>query len=157
MLRVDVQCASEHPAVPDENEVQHWARAAASAGALAHDAQLAVRIVDLAEGVALNSAYRGKAGPTNVLSFAFDAAEHTQPPLLGDVVLCAPVVVREAKEQGKSVHAHFAHLVVHGVLHLLGHEHEAAADAARMEDIEREVMGLLGHRDPYAEHGGAAP
>jgi probable rRNA maturation factor len=151
MLLVDVQRASEHPGVPDDDSLRRWAGAAASGAALSGDAQLSVRLVDLAEGVALNAAYRGKAGPTNVLSFAFDAPEHTQPPLLGDVVLCAPVVAREAAEQGKPLAAHYAHLVVHGVLHLLGHGHDAAADAARMEGIEREVLRGLGHADPYAE------
>lgn len=151
MLLVDVQRASDHPGVPDDASLRRWAGAAASGAALAGAAQLSVRIVDLAEGVALNAAYRGKAGPTNVLSFAFDAPEHTQPPLLGDVVLCAPVVAREAAEQGKPLAAHYAHLVVHGVLHLLGHAHDAAADAARMEAIEREVLSGLGHADPYAE------
>jgi probable rRNA maturation factor len=151
MLLVDVQRASEHPGVPDDDSLCRWAGAAASGAALSGDAQLSVRLVDLAEGVALNAAYRGKAGPTNVLSFAFDAPEHTQPPLLGDVVLCAPVVAREAAEQGKPLAAHYAHLVVHGVLHLLGHGHDAAADAARMEGIEREVLRGLGHADPYAE------
>lgn len=156
MLLVDVQCASEHPGVPDTESLRRWAGAAASGGALTHDAQLSVRIVDLAEGVALNGAYRGKAGPTNVLAFAFDAREHTHPPLLGDVVLCAPVVAREAAEQGKTLSAHYAHLVVHGVLHLLGHEHEAAADAARMEGIESEVLARLGHPDPYDPYAGRA-
>jgi probable rRNA maturation factor len=151
MLLVDVQRASEHPGVPDDDSLRRWAGAAVNAAALTGDAQLSVRLVDLAEGVALNAAYRGKAGPTNVLSFAFDAPEHTQPPLLGDVVLCAPVVAREAAEQGKPLAAHYAHLVVHGVLHLLGHGHDAAADAARMEGIEREVLRALGHADPYAE------
>jgi probable rRNA maturation factor len=157
MLRVDVQCASEHPGVPDADSLRHWADAAASAHMPAADAQISVRIVDLAEGVALNSAYRGKAGPTNVLSFAFGAREHTRPPLLGDVVLCAPVVAREAAEQGKPLTAHYAHLVVHGVLHLLGHEHDAPADAARMEGIEREVLGRLGHADPHAVPAEDAP
>lgn len=150
MVLVDVQRASEHPGVPDDDSLRRWAEAAARGAALAGDAQLSVRIVDLAEGVALNAAYRGKAGPTNVLSFAFAAPEHTQPPLLGDVVLCAPVLAREAAEQGKPLAAHYAHLVVHGVLHLLGHAHDAAADAARMEGIEREVLSRLGHADPYA-------
>lgn len=154
MLLVDVQRASEHPGVPDDDSLRRWASAAAHGAARSGEAQLSVRIVDLAEGVALNGAYRGKAGPTNVLSFPFDAPEHTQPPLLGDVVLCAPVLAREAEEQGKPLDAHYAHLVVHGVLHLLGHEHEAAADAARMEGIEREVLAGLGHADPYADASG---
>lgn len=154
MLLVDVQCASEHPGVPDDESLRRWAGAAAHGAACSGEAQISVRIVDLAEGVALNGAYRGKAGPTNVLSFAFDAPQHTQPPLLGDVVLCAPVLAREAAEQGKPLAAHYAHLVVHGVLHLLGYAHDAAADAVRMEGIEREVLAGLGLADPYAHASG---
>lgn len=151
MLLVDVQRESAHPGLPDDDSLRHWASSAARAVLLEGDAQMSLRIVDLAEGVALNEVYRGKAGPTNVLSFAFDAREHTQPPLLGDVVLCAPVLAREAAEQGKALHAHYAHLVVHGVLHLLGHEHEEAAAATRMERIEREVLDGFGFPDPYAD------
>jgi probable rRNA maturation factor len=151
MLLVDVQRASDHPGVPDDASLRRWAGAAASGAALLGAAQLSVRIVDLAEGVALNAAYRGKAGPTNVLSFAFDAPEHTQPPLLGDVVLCAPVVAREAAEQGKPLAAHYAHLVVHGVLHLMGYDHEAETDAEIMESRERRILAGLGFDDPYRE------
>jgi probable rRNA maturation factor len=156
-LRVDVQRASVHPGVPDEQCLRRFAGAAAGAAGGAGEAEMTLRIVDLAEGVALNRAYRGKAGPTNVLSFPFDAPEHTTPPLLGDVVLCAPVVAREAAAQGKALDAHYAHLVVHGVLHLLGHVHERDCDAARMEGIEREVLGALGYPDPYAARAGDGP
>jgi len=146
-LTVDVQRASTSPGVPDAVRIERWA--AAAAGDL--DAELTLRIVDAEEGAALNESYRHGAGATNVLSFPFEAPEATDPPLLGDVVICAPVVAREAGEQGKAVEAHWAHLVVHGVLHLLGHAHEQPAEAERMEALERRVLAGLGYGDPYAE------
>ena len=146
-LAVDVQIASTSPEVPDATRIVRWARAAAGE----RDAELSVRVVDAEEGAALNESFRHAAGATNVLSFPFEAPETTDPPLLGDVVICAPVVTREAAEQGKAPQAHFAHMVVHGVLHLLGHEHDRDADAERMEALEREVLQGLGFDDPYAE------
>ena len=110
-------------------------------------------IVDEEESAALNSRYRGKRGPTNVLSFG------TEPPAaaidgellpLGDLVICAAVVQREAREQGKPARAHWAHMVVHGVLHLKGFDHEKARDAEVMEAREREVLAALGFPDPYS-------
>ncbi len=156
-LRVDVQRASDEPRAPAAAAVRRWAAAAARAAGGAGFAEVSVRLVDEDEGADLNGAYRGRAGATNVLSFPFDAAERTDPPLLGDVVVCAPVVVREAAAQGKDADAHFAHMVVHGVLHLLGHEHGDDARAAVMEDVERRVLGELGYPDPYAERVDALP
>ena len=149
-LRVDVQRACAAGGVPDAARVSRWAAAAASAAGQG-DAEMSVRMVDGEEGASLNASYRGRGGATNVLSFPFEARERTEPPLLGDVVICAPVVLREAAEQGKSADAHFAHMVVHGVLHLLGHDHERDEDARRMEGLEREVLASLGFADPYAE------
>ena len=113
-------------------------------------AQLTVRIVDEAEGTELNERYRHRTGPTNVLSFPFEQPALLQPPLLGDIVLCAPVVAREAAAQGKAPAAHWAHLVVHGVLHLLGHDHEDERQAEEMEALERDILATLGLPDPYA-------
>ena len=149
-LHVDVQRASTDSNLPDDPAIRLWAHAAA-AQAFDRDAQLSIRVVDSEEGTDLNESYRRGDGPTNVLSFAFEERDRTDPPLLGDVVICAPVVRREAAQQGKSMHAHFAHMVVHGVLHLLGHDHQREAQAQRMESIERAILDELGFADPYSE------
>lgn len=145
-MEVDVQLASaaESPAAA---RLEAWARQALAGRRAA--AQLTVRVVDEAEMTALNGTYRHKAGPTNVLSFAAEPIPGVADDLLGDVVICAPVVAREAGEQGKEPAAHWAHMVVHGVLHLLGHDHVAAADAAEMEAEEVRILGELGYKDPY--------
>jgi len=103
-------------------------------------------LVDVDEGRALNSEYRGKDYATNVLSFPYE----TEPLLMGDLVLCPPVVAREAAEQGEPLAAHYAHLTVHGMLHLRGWDHENEGDAQAMEDKEREILAALGFPDPYA-------
>jgi probable rRNA maturation factor len=114
--------------------------------ALETPAQITVRIVGEVEGRALNQAYRRKGYATNVLTFDYERA----PVVMADLVLCAPVVAREAKEQGKSLEAHYAHLLVHGTLHAQGYDHERARDAKVMEARERELMAALGFDDPYA-------
>lgn len=108
--------------------------------------ELTIRIVDAEESQALNHAYRGKDKPTNVLSFQGEVAIAG---ILGDLVICAPVVVREAQEQGKAVRAHWAHMVVHGCLHLCGYDHENDEDAERMEAREVRILRRLGFDDPY--------
>lgn len=112
-------------------------------------ADLAIRIVDEREGKALNHHYRGKSQATNVLSFPAELPEGVKLPVLGDIVLCAPVVEREAKAQGKALHAHYAHLTVHGILHLLGLDHHDPREAEAMELLEREILAGLGVGDPY--------
>lgn len=109
--------------------------------------EVTVRIVGEAEGRELNARFRGRDYPTNVLSFAYA----TEPVLAGDLVLCATVVQREAQEQGKALEAHYVHLVVHGMLHLQGHDHEEEAQAQRMEALERTIVTGLGYPDPYPE------
>jgi probable rRNA maturation factor len=135
--------------VPVDSDLRKWARAAL--GAKGHNVELALRIVGLSEGRRLNLLWRGKDRATNVLSFP--AADTTRVDrrrrLLGDVVLCAPVVMREANAHGKPLKHHFAHLVVHGCLHLLGYDHESPADAVRMESRERRVLREMGIPDPY--------
>lgn len=149
MLALDVQNASEHPGVPPESDFHRWA-AAALAGRR-DEAELSVRVVDEAEGRELNRTWRGKDYATNVLSFPAELPAELGLPLLGDLVLCAPVVAREAAEQGKPLEAHWAHLVVHGCLHLIGYDHEIDTDAEIMEALETEIMARLGYADPYQE------
>lgn len=135
-----VQRASRAAHIPSDARVRRWARAALPAGA-----RVTVRYVAEAEARRLNRQYRGKDYPTNVLSFPYGDT-----PPQGDVVICAPVVAREAREQGKQVLAHHAHLLVHGLLHLVGHDHERPGDAAKMERLERRILAGLGFGDPYA-------
>ncbi|HKK22196.1 MAG TPA: rRNA maturation RNase YbeY, partial [Pseudohaliea sp.] len=134
-------------------DFERWV--AAALGGDGGAAELTVRVVDEAEGRELNRRYRGKDYATNVLSFPADLPPGVDLPLLGDLVLCAPVVAREAAGQGKLEAHHWAHLTVHGVLHLLGEDHQGDAEAERMEAAERRILAGLGMPDPYA--GDAAP
>ena len=137
--RIVIQRASRASHIPPDNRLRRWARAA-----LTGTATITVRYVGESEGRRLNRDYRDKDYATNVLSFAYQ-----QRPLAGDIVICAPVVAREARAQGKPVSAHHAHLLVHGLLHLLGYDHEEAREAARMERRERAILARLGIPDPY--------
>ncbi|MGY1410356.1 MULTISPECIES: rRNA maturation RNase YbeY [unclassified Luteimonas] len=150
-LDIAVGYAAPRKGIPAAASFRRWA-GAALAGRI-READLAIRIVDEAEGRALNRHYRGKDYATNVLSFPAELPEGLPPgvrmPLLGDLVICAPVVAREAREQSKSTAAHYAHLTVHGVLHLLGWDHEDSREADAMEQLEREILAALGIHDPY--------
>jgi len=150
-LELDVQYAEDVTSrrTPSPQQVERWVRAALTGRR--SDAQLVVRIVGEKESAGLNSTYRGRCGATNVLSFCFEDPELLTPPLLGDVVICAPLVDTEAREQRKEPLAHWAHLVIHGVLHLTGYDHEDDGDAEVMEHRERELLALLGFPDPYVE------
>ena len=132
---VTVQIATRRAGVPHARSFARWANAAFASGSRRHphNAELTIRVVGAAESRRLNRTWRGKDKPTNVLSFAAEA------PFLGDLAICAPVVAREAREQGKSPAAHWAHMVVHGVLHLLGYDHENDRDAQRMEARETKI------------------
>lgn len=151
-LDVAIGYAIPRKGLPSAASFRKWA-AAALAGRI-RDADLAIRLVDIDEGQSLNRHYRGKDYATNVLSFPAELPEGlpegVRLPLLGDLVICAPVVAREAAEQGKSLNAHYAHLTVHGVLHLLGWDHEDDQEAEAMEQLEREILAGLGIDDPYA-------
>jgi len=138
-----VQFACVAPEAPDSAQLRRFARAAANAGT-----EMTLRIVGAAEGRRLNAAYRGKNRATNVLAFRYRQHAARRPPC-GDVVLCHPLVVREARAQGKTIEAHYAHLVVHGTLHLGGYDHERARDAVRMENRETAILRRLGYADPY--------
>jgi probable rRNA maturation factor len=144
---IDIQYAITTEGVPDADQLRHWLQQALAGRA--EQAELSVRIVDEAEITALNHRYRGKEYPTNVLSFPYEAMPGVESSLLGDIVVCAPVVAREAIEQGKAAEAHWAHMVIHGVLHLLGHDHHEAAQAERMERLEVQLLARLGFPDPY--------
>ena len=152
-LDVAVGYAAPRAGVPAAVSFCKWV-AAALEGRI-READLAIRIVDEKEGRALNHHYRGKDYATNVLSFPAELPEGlpkgVKLPLLGDLVLCAPVVAREAREQGKPLNAHYAHLTVHGCLHLLGWDHEDAQEAEAMEQLEREILAGLGLPDPYLD------
>ena len=147
-LDVSISYAVPRTGVPAATSFRKWG-AAALAGRI-READLAIRIVDAKEGRALNRHYRGKDYATNVLSFPAELPEGVKLPLLGDLVICAPVVAREAKEQGKTVAAHYAHLTVHGTLHLLGWNHEDDREAEAMEQLERDIVAELGIDDPYS-------
>jgi probable rRNA maturation factor len=166
MLKLSIQKAVEgvdRDNAPRKQQVRRWAKAA-----LLQDVEVTVRLVGEAEGRALNKNYRGKDCATNVLTFAYGGKKGKvgekggkaqkngngngnggKEPMIGDLVLCVPLVAREANEQGKALDAHFAHLVVHGMLHLQGFGHGKKADAAVMEAHEREILGSLGYADPY--------
>ena len=141
LLDLAVQYACRREGLPLRADFARWARAALLGGG-----QVAIRLVDEQEGRTLNSEYRGKGHATNVLSFPYE----TEPLLMGDLVICPTVVAREAAEQGKPLAAHYAHLTVHGMLHLRGWDHENEGDAQAMEDEERKILAALGYPDPYA-------
>ncbi len=140
-LSLAVQYASESTDLPNRAQFRKWAR-----NALRIDAEIALRIVDEEEGRDLNRDYRGKDYATNVLTFPLGE----EPCLIGDIILCAPVVAAEAAAQNKSLHAHYAHLTVHGVLHLHGYDHETEPQAELMEALETEIIMRLGYPDPYS-------
>ena len=139
-----IQRASRAVHIPSDRRIRAWARAA-----LTRKAEVTLRFVPEAEGRRLNREFRGKDHATNVLTFVYQ--DRAGAPLSGDVVICAPVVAREARSQSRATEAHYAHLVVHGLLHLQGMDHEDRSGAARMERRERSIMRALGFPDPYAE------
>ncbi|RUO59458.1 rRNA maturation RNase YbeY [Pseudidiomarina insulisalsae] len=153
-LTVDLQIASAATRLPTQEDIERWV-AAALAGHQCQQgaAELTVRIVDEEEGRELNLAYRERDYATNVLSFPFTAPVPMPVTLLGDLIVCAPVVAKEAQEQGKTEHAHWAHMIVHGTLHLLGYDHIEDAEADQMERLETSILSGLGFADPYAEVG----
>ena len=169
-LQDELQFATRLPWAPGPHVLRRWARAAHTAGravageperrpgllkAAVHEVlsvhdELCIRVVGNAESHRLDLQFRGKDKPTNVLSFPASTAEQAQSGALGDLVICAPVVAAEAREQGKPLVAHWAHMVVHGTLHLLGYDHERPRAARRMEGLEVEILRGLGYHDPYS-------
>ncbi len=149
MLELDIQRATQALA-PIDADFRRWCELALQQRKA--DSEMTIRLVDEAEARELNHTYRHKDYATNVLSFpAAVPDELLDIPLLGDLVICVAVVEREAAEQGKSLEAHWAHLVIHGCLHLLGYDHIEDEEAEEMESLERELLAQLGHPDPYAD------
>ena len=147
ILRLETQRVLKAQEVPSDAELRQWTEAAL--GERVDKAELVIRIVDEAESQTLNREYRGVDRPTNVLSFPSELPTEVESDLLGDLVISAPVVQREANEQDKPLQAHWAHMVIHGVLHLIGFEHETDRQAHEMESLERSLLQELGFPDPY--------
>jgi probable rRNA maturation factor len=139
-LFFSMQSATDNENLPTSSQFRRWAKAA-----LRVDTEATLRIVDEQEGRELNKTYRGKDYATNVLTFPLTET----PYLMGDIIICAPVVATEAREQNKSEEAHYAHLTVHGILHLHGYNHEVEAEAHLMETLETQILKKLGYPDPY--------
>jgi metalloprotein, YbeY family len=150
---IDLQIASENSeGLPTLEQFTYWVETALAFEAQTEDfpeTEMTIRIVDEEESQTLNREYRGKDYPTNVLSFPFEVPEGIELPLLGDLVICRQVMEREAKEQQISLASHWAHLAVHGTLHLLGYDHIEEAEAEEMEGLETQIMQKLGFEDPY--------
>lgn len=146
MTELDLQIASDAEGIPSAEDFQRWVEAALAD----HDgAQLTIRVVDEDEITELNRTYRDKDKPTNVLSFPFEVPADIELPLLGDIVICAKVVQDEAIAQNKPLQAHWAHMVIHGCLHLLGHDHMDDDEAELMEGLEITLLAALGYANPY--------
>ena len=151
MVRVDVQYALSDQvlcqAVPTEDQFKAWASAIDATKRT--DEDVVIRVVDEAEIAALNSKYRKKTQSTNVLAFPAEIPAGTDLPFIGDIVICAPIVAKQAAEQGKSLDSHWAHLTLHGILHLQGYDHTDDAEAKIMENLEVQLMNKLGFSNPY--------
>ncbi len=143
---VDLQCASDEPDLPDQQILTKWVDAVL---AYHSDKELTIRLVDIKESQQLNLTWRQRDYPTNVLSFSFECPPEVDLPLLGDIIICVPLVAIEATDQHKSLEAHWAHLVIHGTLHLLGYDHIEDQPAKIMEDIEVKTLQKLGYPNPY--------
>jgi probable rRNA maturation factor len=148
-LDVAVGYATSRKGVPAAASFRRWVEAALKGARRRKATEVAIRIVDAVEGQSLNLQYRGRDYATNVLSFPADLPPGLNLPLIGDLVICAPVVAREAAEQGKKPADHWAHLTIHGTLHLLGYDHIDEAEAEAMEGLETRVLAGLGIADPY--------
>lgn len=147
---VDRQLATMGEGLPEQADLESWVSAVLAHFSLETRHEVTVRFVDAEESQALNRDYRGRDKPTNVLSFPFEGPPGIPLPLLGDLVLCHPLVEREAREQRKRLEEHYAHLVIHGMLHLLGHDHVEDEEAEAMEQLERDILAEFAIADPYA-------
>ena len=148
-VQIDLINNSDSTQLPALSDLEIWATAAVDQRR--EEAEISLLIVDEAEGAELNQQWRNKSGPTNVLSFPSDLPAELGLPLLGDLVICAPVVAREALEQKKSLNSHWAHMMVHGTLHLLGFDHIDDDQAEEMESLETDILARIGYPDPYQD------
>lgn len=153
MIQLDIQVADDLPPtqhdLPTADNMMLWASTALSGQTPHQEPELTIRLVSNDESQQLNHLYRQQNKPTNVLSFPFEAPAHISLPLLGDLVIAVSVVEKEAAEQNKSIHSHWAHMIIHGCLHLAGYDHINDEDAEVMENLERQIMTELGFSDPY--------
>ncbi|TMO81763.1 rRNA maturation RNase YbeY [Pseudoalteromonas spongiae] len=149
MIELDLQIAHECDNLPSFEQFELWANKALAN--LKPDAELTIRISDAKESQQLNHEYRGKDKPTNVLSFPFEAPPGIELPLIGDLIICPEVVLQESIEQEKAFHDHFAHMVVHGCLHLMGYDHIDSEEALEMESLEKQLLADLNINDPYRD------
>ncbi len=147
---IDIENNSQSQHIPAAEKIEQWIKAALTSQQLT-EAEVSVYIVDEEESQELNAQYRNKDKPTNVLSFPADLHEEIDIPLLGDLVICAPVVEREAQEQGKTLDAHWAHMLIHGTLHLLGFDHIDDDEAEVMEALETQLLTAMDYPAPYTE------
>lgn len=148
-VHVEIASGLSRAGIPQRTSFVRWVEAALRGAGRRRASEVSIRLVDLDEGRALNRQYRQRDYPTNVLSFPADLPPGLKLPLLGDLVICTPVIAREAAEQGKRARDHYAHMTVHGILHLLGHDHIDDADAERMESLETGILARLGIANPY--------
>ena len=146
-IKVNIQRATKLKSQPSNQRIRKWVKAAL-AGRI-HQAEINLRVVGTREASRLNRKWRGKSGPTNVLSFPAGEIPGLVPGFLGDIVVCAPVIAREAIQQGKSPGAHWAHVIIHGTLHLMGYDHIKPAEARKMERLEKKLLASLAIDDPY--------
>lgn len=151
MNRLDIQIAVRAQELPERHQLQHWVDRSLSACHYTADSEIVVRIVETEESARLNRRYRNKQGATNILSFPFEAPDGVTLDLLGDLVICAPLVALESRMQHKPLLHHWAHIVVHGVLHLLGYDHLVDAEAEQMEALEIHILRQLNIANPYLE------
>lgn len=149
MNYLDIQIATEFEGIPNQQQFQQWVDTVLSDQA--QDSEIVIRLVDAAESAELNRQYRHKQGATNILSFPFEAPEGMELDLLGDLVICAPLIAQQAVEQKKLPEHHWAHITIHGVLHLLGYDHIEESDAEEMEALEIKLLNMLNIANPYQE------
>ena len=149
MNYLDIQLATDFAEIPTAEMMQTWVDAVLKESE--QDSEIVVRLVDEAESAGLNSQYRHKSGPTNVLSFPFEAPEGFETDLLGDLVICAPLLAQEAKQQNKALFDHWAHILIHGVLHLVGYDHLQDDEAEEMEALEIKILSTLNIDNPYLD------